>query len=127
MILVAGPLEGTRHSKFPSPSLGCWVLILAVQNRLKRQPDGSFESNKLAEILHKATKTIACGFGPRGIPAVLKPVEVMGIEQARKWGVCTLNEFRQFMGLKKFESFEEWCGVSDVAVRFDLLLSTQGG
>lgn len=42
----------------------------------------------------------------------------MGIEQARKWGVCTLNEFREFMGLKKFESFEEWCGVSDVAVRF---------
>jgi len=77
--------------------------------------------------LHKATSTTACGFGPRGIPAVLKPVEVMGIEQARNWGVCTLNEFRQFMGLKKFESFEEWCGVSDVAVRFDLLVSIQGG
>ena len=66
--------------------------------------------------MQDATSTIACAFGPRGVPAVLKPVEVMGIEQARKWGVCTLNEFRQFMGLRKFESFEEWCGVTDVAV-----------
>ena len=32
----------------------------------------------------------------------------MGMEQARRWGVCTMNEFRQFLGLKPFESFEEW-------------------
>jgi hypothetical protein len=46
----------------------------------------------------------------------MKPIELMAIEQAREWGVCTLNEFRQFLGLKKFESFEEWCSVGDVAV-----------
>lgn len=26
--------------------------------------------------------------------------EIMGIEQNRKWGVCTMNEFRKFLGLK---------------------------
>ena len=66
--------------------------------------------------LHTAWKTV----GPRGTSVVLKPVQVMGIEQVRKWGVCMLNEFRQFMGLRKFKSFEEWCGVSDVAVRLSL-------
>jgi len=25
----------------------------------------------------------------------------MGIEQARQWGVCTMNEFRKFLGLKR--------------------------
>jgi hypothetical protein len=25
----------------------------------------------------------------------------MGIEQSRQWGVCTMNEFRKFLGLKR--------------------------
>jgi hypothetical protein len=33
---------------------------------------------------------------------------MLGIVQARQWGVCTLNEFRQYLGLRKFKSFEEW-------------------
>lgn len=32
----------------------------------------------------------------------------MGMEQARRWGVCTMNEFRKYLGLKQFETFEEW-------------------
>jgi hypothetical protein len=27
--------------------------------------------------------------------------EVMGLEQSRAWGVCTMNEFRKFIGLKR--------------------------
>ncbi|KAG8894697.1 hypothetical protein FRB99_001047 [Tulasnella sp. 403] len=38
----------------------------------------------------------------------MKVVEMIGIEQARSWGVCTLNEFRQYLGLKEYDSFEEW-------------------
>jgi linoleate 10R-lipoxygenase len=41
----------------------------------------------------------------------------MGLEQARSWGVCTMNEFRQYLGLKQFESFEEWNPDPAVAVR----------
>ena len=27
--------------------------------------------------------------------------EIMGIEQSRDWGVCSLNDFREFLGLKR--------------------------
>ncbi|KIM21654.1 hypothetical protein M408DRAFT_333328 [Serendipita vermifera MAFF 305830] len=75
---------------------------------LKRTANGPFADHDLARILHGATDQVACAYGARGIPAVMKPVEIMGIEQARKWGVCTMNEFRQFVGLKKYDSFKEW-------------------
>jgi linoleate 10R-lipoxygenase len=106
-----------RLSFFPFFLFFPFLFLTPSPDRLHRQPNGAFKSNEIARLLHDATRTVACGFGPRGIPAVLKPVEVMGIEQARRWGVCTLNEFRQFLGLRKFKSFEEWCPVGDVAVR----------
>lgn len=33
----------------------------------------------------------------------------MGIHQARKWGVGTLNDFREFFGLKRHDTFESIC------------------
>lgn len=39
---------------------------------------------------------------------MLRIVEMMGMVQARSWGVCTMNEFRAFLGLKQFATFEEW-------------------
>jgi linoleate 10R-lipoxygenase len=48
----------------------------------------------------------------------MRVVEIMGIEQARKWGVCTMNEFREFVGLKKYGSFKEWNPTGDIAVSF---------
>ncbi|CAG8505142.1 15835_t:CDS:10 [Acaulospora colombiana] len=83
---------------------------------LHRNADGGFDDYAVAKILHKATETSACAYGARSIPSVMKAVEVMGIKQARKWGVCTMNEFRQFVGLKKYESFEEWNPTGDIAV-----------
>jgi hypothetical protein len=46
----------------------------------------------------------------------MKAVEVMSIKQARKWGVGTMNEFRKFVGLKQFGTFEEWNPTGDIAV-----------
>lgn len=46
----------------------------------------------------------------------------MSIEQARTWGCCTMNEFRAFLGLKTFSSFEEWNSNPDVAVRLFFIL-----
>jgi hypothetical protein len=86
-------------------------------HRLDRNSDGGFNDYELAKILHKATETSACAYGARSIPSVMKPVETMGIKQARKWGTCTMNEFRQFVGLKKYESFEEWNPTGNIAVR----------
>ncbi|PPQ84052.1 hypothetical protein CVT26_013955, partial [Gymnopilus dilepis] len=75
---------------------------------LERGPDGKFSDDDLANIIHTATSHPASAFRGQGTPPVLRLVEIMGIEQARAWGLCTMNEFRAFLGLKQFDSFEEW-------------------
>ncbi|KAG6830523.1 hypothetical protein H0H87_007821, partial [Tephrocybe sp. NHM501043] len=75
---------------------------------LPRGPDGKFNDDDLARILHDATEHPAGAFRGRGTPPVLRIVEIMGIEQSRAWGVCTMNEFRKFLGLKQFKTFEDW-------------------
>ena len=69
---------------------------------------GIFSDDDLAGVLHDATKKVAGAYRARGTPSVLRVIEILGIEQARKWGVCTMNEFRQFLGLKTFSTFKEW-------------------
>jgi hypothetical protein len=46
-------------------------------------------------------------FGARNIPAVIKAVELLGIEQGRQLGLATLNEVRLFLKLKPHETFCE--------------------
>ncbi|KAL0577268.1 hypothetical protein V5O48_004725 [Marasmius crinis-equi] len=75
---------------------------------LKRGPDGRFSDDDLAKVLQDATENPACSFGAQGTPEALKVIEMMGIQQARQWGVCTMNEFRKWLGLREFETFEEW-------------------
>ncbi|KAL1744904.1 heme peroxidase [Schizophyllum fasciatum] len=69
---------------------------------------GRFADADLARILQDATGWRAGSYGARAIPAALRVIEVMGIEQSREWGTCSLNEFRYFMGLKPYDSFKEW-------------------
>jgi linoleate 10R-lipoxygenase len=84
--------------------------------------------------LQGAIERPAGSFRGRGTPGVLRLIEIMGIEQARQWGVCTMNEFRKFLGLKRlsnllftlilsegsapieFKSFEEWNPDPEIAV-----------
>ncbi|EJD07240.1 linoleate diol synthase [Fomitiporia mediterranea MF3/22] len=75
---------------------------------LKRQEDGRFADADLARILQDATTHHAASFGARGTPAIMKLNEIMGIEQSRRWGICSLNDFRKFLGLKPYSSFLEW-------------------
>ncbi|KAH9932122.1 heme peroxidase [Epithele typhae] len=84
---------------------------------LTRGPDGRFDDDALAGVLHDATDKMAGSYGARGSPPVLRLVEVLGMTQARKWGVCTMNEFREFLKLKRFESFEEWNSDPEIAVQ----------
>ncbi|CAI4212608.1 unnamed protein product [Parascedosporium putredinis] len=42
-------------------------------------------------------------------------IEVLGIMQARKWNVATLNEFREFFGLTRHRTFEDINPDPDVA------------
>ncbi|KAL4928492.1 peroxidase/cytochrome P450 family protein [Aspergillus undulatus] len=82
---------------------------------LKRQEDGTFKDEELVNILTLAIEDVAGSFGARNVPKVLKAVEVLGIEQGRKWQVGSLNEFRKFFGLKNYETFEEINSDPDVA------------
>ena len=90
----------------------------------QRQADGRFRDEDLANALQNAsvfsevsvscevlilecsTAEPAAAFGARGIPAIMRVNEIMGLEQSRRWGICSLNEFRKFLGLKsKLELF----------------------
>ncbi|KAF8159445.1 linoleate diol synthase [Crassisporium funariophilum] len=82
---------------------------------LQRQANGSFKDEDLANILHNATEHPAGAFRARGTPSVMRLNEVMGIEQNRKWGVCSLNDFRKFLGLKPFTTFLEWNSDPEIA------------
>jgi linoleate 10R-lipoxygenase len=75
---------------------------------LKRDGKGRFNDADLAKILQDATEWRAREFGARGTPEVLRVIEIMGMKQARSWGTCSLNEFRKFLGLKPYKTFEEW-------------------
>ena len=68
---------------------------------MKRGPDGRFNDADLARTLQNATAQVASAFKARGTPPVLRVIEILGIRSSRQWGVCSLNEFRKFMGLKR--------------------------
>ncbi|KAI0347729.1 heme peroxidase [Trametopsis cervina] len=82
---------------------------------LKRGADGAFNDDDIARVLQDATESPAAAYRAQGTPSVLRVVEILGILQARSWGVCTMNEFRAYLGLKKFEKFEDWSSNPEVA------------
>lgn len=49
---------------------------------------------------------IAGAFGANNIPKALKAVSILGMQQARKWNLASLNEFRKFFQLKPHDTFE---------------------
>lgn len=57
----------------------------------RRASDGRFSDDDLAGIIQDSTERRAGAFQARGTPRVLRIVEIMGIEQARSWGVCTVR------------------------------------
>lgn len=67
-----------------------------------------FNDADLANYLHEATQVPAAAFKARGVPNVMRVIEILGIQQARKWGACTMNEFRRFLGLRPYATFEDW-------------------
>ncbi|KAI0891686.1 linoleate diol synthase [Annulohypoxylon nitens] len=73
----------------------------------KRGPDGKFEDDDLVGCICDAIEDCAGAFGGRNVPQSMKPVEILGILQGRKWNVAGLNEFRKHFGLKPYERFED--------------------
>ncbi|BGP18046.1 hypothetical protein JCM10213_008418 [Rhodosporidiobolus nylandii] len=76
---------------------------------IERTASGSFRDEDLCKILTEATDEVAGAFGALGSPAVMRIIDVLGMATARdKWNVASMNEFRNFLHLKPFDSFEEW-------------------
>ncbi|THX77860.1 linoleate diol synthase [Aureobasidium pullulans] len=89
---------------------------------LKRKADGMFDDVDLAEIIKDCIESPAHAFGAHGTPASLKIVDIMGMLQARdKFQVCTMNEFRRYLNLKAYNSFEEWNPDQETARAAELL------
>lgn len=89
---------------------------------LERGSDGRFKDSELAELIKSCIEEPAHEFGAHGTPASLKIVDVMGQLQARNvFNVCTLNEFRRYLNLKPYETFEDWNPDKQVARSAELL------
>ncbi|KAJ3546103.1 hypothetical protein NM208_g2174 [Fusarium decemcellulare] len=65
-----------------------------------------FDDRQMLDELTSAMDDPISNFGPRNVPKCLKAVEIMGILQARKWEIGTLNDFRDFFGLQRHATFE---------------------
>ncbi|KAI9435341.1 linoleate diol synthase [Lactarius indigo] len=100
------------------PDVSHWTF-----NQLERGPDGKFDDTKLAAIIKDAVEHPAARFGARGTPHVMRLHEIMGIEANRRWGVCTLNEFRKYLGLKQYTTFLEWNDDKEIAEAAERLYS----
>ncbi|KAI0260103.1 linoleate diol synthase [Gloeopeniophorella convolvens] len=92
------------------PDISHWTF-----GNLQRGEDGKFKDSELAAIIKNATEHPASAFGAKNTPHVMRLHEIMGIESNRRWGVCSLNEFRKFLGLKPYASFLEWNTNPEVA------------
>ncbi|KAL8706501.1 MAG: hypothetical protein Q9201_000433 [Fulgogasparrea decipioides] len=75
---------------------------------------GLFDDQKMIDQLCKSMDDPISNFGPRNVPRALKNVEIMGILQARKWEIGTLNDFRDFFGLERHESFKNISGNEEI-------------
>jgi hypothetical protein len=90
---------------------------------LKNNPDLSFKRNPLTGLfddqqmvtqLRKCMDDPISNFGPRNVPRCLRSVEILGIRQARQWQIGTLNDFRDFFGMARHDTFESITGDVDV-------------
>ncbi|ROV90358.1 hypothetical protein VMCG_09739 [Cytospora schulzeri] len=82
----------------------------------QRDPDtGRFSDDDLVECITSGIEDCAGAFGARNVPLSMRPVEILGILQGRKWHVAGLNEFRRHFGLKPYDTFEELNSDPDVA------------
>lgn len=84
--------------------------------KFKRDPTtGRFKDDELVECITEAIEDCAGAFGARNVPVSMRPVEILGILQGRKWHVAGLNEFRRHFGLKPYETFEDLNSDPEVA------------
>ncbi|KAF2808683.1 heme peroxidase [Mytilinidion resinicola] len=110
-------LKGMYHTTPKEPELRPFA-------DLKRNADGTYPDDGLVKILKEGVEDCANSFGANRVPAVMRAIEVLGIEQTRSWNLCSLNEFRQYFGLKPHDTFEDINSDPDVAQQLKNLYET---
>lgn len=91
---------------------------------LQRGEDGRIADQALVDILVGSIEDCANSFGPNRVPAVMRAIEVLGIEQSRAWNLGSLNEFRKYFGLEPHTSFEDITSDKYVAEQLKHLYDT---
>lgn len=91
-------------------------------NGLKRGNDGHFDNYELGELIKNCIEEPAHAFGARSTPSSMKVIEIMSMLQARNvFNVCTMNEFRSYLNLAPFKSFQEWNPEPEIALAAEKL------
>ena len=89
---------------------------------LKRGEGGRFSDTDLAELMKDCVEAPAHAFGAHGTPASLRFVDILGMMQARDtFNVCTMNEFRKYLNLQPYKTFEDWNPDKETARAAELL------
>lgn len=88
-----------------------------VDYKMKRKPDGKFDDGELVQCMISAMEDPICQFGAMNQPKAFRTIEILGIMQARKWELATLNEFREFFGLSRHKTFQDINGNPKVQQR----------
>ncbi|CAI6324904.1 unnamed protein product [Periconia digitata] len=88
---------------------------------LHRNAEGYFDDAALIKIITDATEDCARSYGAHRVPIALRAVEMLGVYQARYWGVATLNEVRRHFGLVPHKTFASVNPDPDVAASLKTL------
>ncbi|KAK5077874.1 hypothetical protein LTR64_003725 [Lithohypha guttulata] len=112
-------LRKWAHKKGTDPSK--WSLDNLDETLYPRNENGTFNDEDLCTILTEATEDVACAFGARQVPVVMRLIEVLGMQQARQWNVATLNEFRRHFKLEPHKTFSDITTDEEVAHALEAL------
>ncbi|KAB8303656.1 hypothetical protein EYC80_005050 [Monilinia laxa] len=74
---------------------------------LNRLSNGSFDDESLVSIFQSSVEDLSGAFGATNVPPIMRSIEILSIIQSRSWNMCTLNEFRKFVGLTPHQSFAD--------------------
>ncbi|KAF7942750.1 uncharacterized protein EAE97_006204 [Botrytis byssoidea] len=74
---------------------------------LNRLSNGSYDDESLVSIFSSSVEDLSGAFGATNVPPIMRSIEILSILQSRSWNMCTLNEFRSFVGLSRHTSFAD--------------------
>ena len=79
--------------------------VITMYSNLHRNLFDCFDDNDLAELLYNAIEEKTGTLGGAAVPHLAREHEIVKMKKARQANVCTFNEFRQHLGLKRMFTF----------------------